>query len=322
MKKFISLSLTVIIMMCALIMPSRAVEDTPQAGEVSTGGSNLNVRRSADISSEIISSLKDNSLITLKEKNGYWWKIEYAKGKYGYSHSDYIKTVSSIPATVKISYGTLNVRSGAGTSYSVKGALLKGDTVLVLSKTSAWSKILYHGTKTGYVSSQYLSEISSPSVSYPAVRLSVPSFKQTDERWKNVVIGTSGKTIGQIGCVTTAIAMIESYRAGKTIYPDAMSKKLSYNSSGSVYWPSDYIVATTSAGYLSKIYNQLREGKAVLFGAKNSSGTQHWVVITGYTGGDGLSASGFIINDPGSKTRTTLQQLLNVYPTFYKYFCY
>ena len=116
--------------------------------------------------------------------------------------------------------------------------------------------------------------------------------------------------------------MMESYRTGTTIYPDAMSKKLSYSSSGNVYWPSHYKVVTSSSNYLSGIYNQLKSGKPVLFGAKKSSGSQHWVVITGYTGGISLSASGFTINDPGSNTRKTLQQFLNEYPVFYKYFYY
>ena len=115
--------------------------------------------------------------------------------------------------------------------------------------------------------------------------------------------------------------MMESYRTGKTIYPDAMSKKLSYSSSGNVYWPSDYIVTTSSSGYLAKIYDILKSGKPVLFGAKNSQGGQHWVVIKGFRGGN-LTASNFIINDPATVSRTTLQQFLNSYPNFYKYFRY
>lgn len=321
MKKFLSLILCLCIIFSLTLTGAFAADSSSRAGQVTASGSNLNVRSSAATSSQVLTKLRDGSYVTLISKSGSWWKIEYAKGKYGYSHADYIRFLSSTPVNVKISSGYLNVRSGAGTSYSVKDTLSKGETVLVLSSSSSWSKILYHGTKTGYVSSKYLSEISSSSA-YPAVKLSVPSYKQTDSRWANVKIGSSGKTIAQIGCATTAIAMIESYRSGKTIYPDAMSKKLSYSSSGSVYWPLDYTPVTSSSGYLSKIYNQLKAGKCVLLGAKNSYGTQHWVVITGYSGADSLSASGFTINDPGSKTRTTLQQFLNAYPTFYKYFYY
>lgn len=323
MRKFTSFILTLVLILGVLAIPmnANAATTSSKAGIVSVTSGSLNVRSSASTSGTVVSSLSKGSYVTLISKSGNWWKVEYADEKYGYCHADYISTATGTPATVKISSGSLNVRSGAGTSYSKVASLYNGEVVIVLSKSGNWSRILYNGTKTGYVSSQYLSTSSSSST-YSKVSLSIPSFKQTDTRWANVKIGTSGKTIAQIGCATTAIAMMESYRTGTTIYPDAMSKKLSYSSSGNVYWPSNYTVVTSSSGYLSGIYSKLKAGKPVLFGAKKSSGTQHWVVITGYTGGNSLTASGFTINDPGSSSRTTLQHLLNEYPTFYKYFYY
>lgn len=323
MRKFTSFILTLVLILGALAIPmnANAATTSSKAGIVSVTSGSLNVRSSASTSGTVVSSLSKGSYVTLISKSGNWWKVEYADGKYGYCHADYISTASGTPATVNITSGSLNVRSGAGTSYSKLASLYKGEVVIVLGASGNWSRILYNGTKTGYVSSQYLSTSSSSST-YSKVSLSVPSFKQTDSRWASVEIGTSGKTIAQIGCVTTAIAMMESYRTGTTLYPDAMSKKLSYSSSGNVYWPSNYTVVTSSSGYLSGIYSKLQSGKPVLFGAKKSSGTQHWVVITGYTGGNSLTASGFTINDPGSSSRTTLQHLLNEYPTFYKYFYY
>ena len=49
----------------------------------------------------------------------------------------------------------LNVRTGAGTGYSVSYTLQKGDEVEFLSKESNWYKIKYLG-KTGYAHSKYL----------------------------------------------------------------------------------------------------------------------------------------------------------------------
>lgn len=321
MKRLVSIILTFIITLSILIMPikSYGATLTSQAGVVSLSSGRLNVRKSASTSSTVLTSLLNGSYITLISTNGNWYYVEYADGKYGYCHKNYIKADSGKTATVNTNSTSLNVRSGAGTNYSVKDSVPKGDIVIILSSSNGWSKILYDGTKTGYVSSQYLK---TNSTSYSAISLNVPDYKQTDSRWANVIIGNSGKTIGKIGCATTAIAMMESYRTGTTVYPDAMSKKLSYSSSGNLYWPSDYTVVTSSTNYLSKIYQKLKEGKPILFGAKNSSGTQHWVVIKGYTGGNSLSASGFTINDPGTKYRTNLQQFLNEYPTFYKYFYY
>ncbi len=327
MKKAISLLLTLIVVMGFLVMPMEAHAATPEAkaGIVTTSSMKLNVRSGSSTGSAVLTSLHKDAYVTLLSKSGAWWQVEYAKGKYGYCHADYITTVSGSTATVKTQSGNLNVRSGPGTSYGKTDSLYRGENVIVLSTSAGWSRIVYHGTKTGYVSAQYLSASagSAPApATYPAISLSVPNFKQTDSRWAEVKLGNSGKTIGQIGCATTAVAMIESYRTGTTIYPDAMSKKLSYTASGSLYWPSDYVPVTSNSGYLSAIYAQLKQGKPVLLGAKTSSGKQHWVVITGFVGSNQLTAAGFTIHDPGTSTRTDLQQFLNAYPVFYKYFYY
>lgn len=318
LKRILSFMISFMVAVCILMAPMRVDAATldSKAGVVSTVSGRLNVRSSASTSASAVTSLNKGSYVTLISKSGSWWRVEYAKGKYGYCHSDYISPVSGSAVSVATQSSNLNIRKGAGTSYSKIGSVAKGETVIVLSSDSGWSRILYHGTKTGYVSSQYLSS------NYAAVSLRVPSYKQTDSRWSGTLIGESGKTMAQIGCATTAIAMMESYRSGTSIYPDVMAQKLRYTADGSVYWPSDYTTITDSSGYLSRIYNLLKQGKPVLFGSRNSYGKQHWVVITGFTGGSSLSAARFTIQDPGSSSRTNLQLFLNEYPTFYKYFHY
>lgn len=322
-KKTIPFILSLILIFCLFSVYSQAlaVNANLKAGAVTTNSGNLNVRKNASSNSAVVSSLTKGSYITLLSKSGSWWYVEYADGQYGYCHGNYITPVAGTAALVNTAYSNLNVRNGAGTSYPQIARLPKGDTVIVLSSTGSWSRILYNGTKTGYVSNTYLKPASS-STEYSAISLSVPNYNQTDMRWADTYIGSSGKTIAQIGCATTAIAMIESYRTGTVLYPNTMANKLSYTTSGSVYWPSHYTAVTNSTDYLSNIYKNLSEGKPVLFGAKNSWGGQHWVVITGYTGGSLLTADRFLINDPGSNSRTTLQSFLNNYPNFYKYFCY
>ena len=150
----------------------------------------------------------------------------------------------------------------------------------------------------------------------------MPNFKQTDSRWADKMVGDSGKPFSQIGCATTAVAMLESARQGRTIYPDVMSQQLRYTPSGDLYWPSHYTASTEPSGYLERIYQKLTQGKPVLLGMKNAYGSQHFVVVTGFTGGDTLTAGRFTIHDPGTYSRTNLGQLLNGYPTFYKFFTY
>ena len=315
-KKVISCILLTVILVGML--PVKVQAAGLKAGIVTTGGSNLNVRSAASTGSSVVAKISNGSYLTLHSRSGSWWRVEYAKGRYGYCHADYIKELSSNAAKITTNGGNLNVRSGAGTGYSRIGSLSNGEQAVILSQSGSWSRILYHGVKTGYVSSQYLSGDDA----YAPISLAVPSYKQTDSRWANVNIGSSGKTMAQIGCATTAIAMMESYRTGSIITPDAMAKQLRYTATGSVYWPDHYATATTPSGYLNAVYRLLQTGKPVLFGAKNSYGGQHWVVITGFIGGDSLSAAGFTILDPGSSSRTNLQQFLNTYPNFYKYFLY
>ena len=303
--------------MCITPIKVQAADMTSKAGAVTTRSSSLHIRSSASSNAKSLGTLRKGSHITLLSKSGSWWKVEYGKDRYGYCHADYITVIQGSPARVNTQSGSLNVRSGPATSYGVQTQLAKGETVLQLSTQNGWSRILYHGTKTGYVSAAYLSSNGENS----GVSLGVPSYKQTDSRWKHVTLGTSGKTIEKIGCATTAIAMMESYRTGTTIYPDTMAKKLRYTSTGNVYWPENFVAVTDNTNYLSRVLQLLQQGKPVLLGAKNRYGSQHWVVITGYTGG-GLTPANFTINDPGSHSRTTLAQFLNAYPTFYKYFYY
>ena len=286
---------------------------------VTTSGGNLNVRTSPSSSAAKAASLASKTYLTLISKSGSWWYVEYEKGKYGYCHSDYISSVSGAAFSVQTQSGSLNIRTGPGTSYGKAGTLSKGEVVLRLSESGGWSRILYHGTKTGYVSSQYLG---SGAASYPEISLWLRNFKQTDSRWKDTVIANTGKTFSQIGCATTAIAMLEGHRTGKLIYPDEMAMQLNYTASGSVYWPGHYTTVTGGDNLLQGIYRRLQQGKPVLFGATNTYGTQHWVIITGYTGGSSLQAADFTIHDPGSWSRTTLKDFLTDYPHFYKYFHY
>lgn len=317
-RRILTCTVSILLLLGAFLLPMRAEAATAdsKAGVVTTASGRLNVRSSPSSSAAVAASLNKGSYVTLISKSGDWWKVEYAKGKYGYCHAGFITVTEGTPVSVAVSSGTLNVRSGAGTAYGKVGALSKGETVIRLSTANGWSRVLYGGTKTGYVSAQYLSG------NYASVSLNVPNFKQTDARWADVRIGTSGKTFSQIGCATTAVAMMESFRTGRTIYPDAMAKELTYTPSGSLYWPSHYTAVTDGSGYLGAVYGKLKQGKPVLLGVSNAYGGQHWVVVTGYTGGSSLTASGFTICDPGSNSRTNLQQLLNVYPSFYKFFYY
>ena len=317
MKKFISFAFITMLTVMLFTVSAAALDS---AGRVETAGGRLNVRTAPSASATVTGSLENGSWLTIKGKSGSWYLAEYSKGKQGYVSEKYIKTYpKSVDATVKLKSGTLNVRSGAGMSYNVKDSLKNGERVVVVKSNDTWCGIVYRGNKTGYVAKAYLERTAEQvSVKYPAVSLSVPSFKQTDSRWKSYPIGTSGGTIGTIGCTTTALAMTESFYAGYMITPPNMAKQLTYSASGSLYWPSYYSVSNVGADYLSEIYRILRLGKPVVFGMKKADGGQHWVTVYGYEGADALTHKGFLVNDPGSESRKTLADVMNSYPVAYR----
>ena len=320
MKRFVSVLLITAVLFSFNIFSFKASASSNVygAGKVATSSTVLNVRSSPSSTSAIKGKLNRNAYVTLISKTNNFWYVRYGESLYGYCHGDYIDVISTDVKTVKTTQGRLRVRATASLSSTVKDYLSSGATVTVLSHEGAFSKILYNGLKTGYVHSDYLKGTSSNTVNYPKISLGVPDFKQTDSRWANVTIGSSGQTIGRIGCATTALAMTESHRTGTTIYPHTMSKKLSYTSGGAVYWPSNYNVVTSSNGYHEIIYSVLKSGKPIIVGAKKANGSQHYVVVTGVADSNILSTSSFYINDPGSNTRTTLNQFFNNYPYFYK----
>lgn len=308
--------LVFILMLFALFgmhIKTNATTSSIQAGVVNTDGSNLNVRASATTNSSIKSKLADGSYVTILYLSGDFYYVEYKEDTYGYVHKSYVDIVSSSVKKVETGGANLNVRYGPSTSYTQFEKIADQDEVIILSNHGGFSKVLFEGNKIGYVSNDYLSS----SYKYQAISLNVPSFKQYDSRWASITIGDYGQTIAQIGCLTTSMAMSESYRTGTTITPASMRYKLSYTSSGNMYWPSNYQTQITT-DYMSVAYQKLSQNKPVLIGLKNSSGGQHWVLITGYTGGNTLSTSNFKVNDPASSSNTKLSEVMVKYPIVYK----
>ena len=126
--------------------------------------SSLNVRSGAGTNYSVLGSLSKGSKVEVISESNGWSKIKY-NGSVGYVSSKYLTTSSTANTITKyVTASSLNVRSGAGTNYSVLGSLSKGSKVEVISESNGWSKINYNGS-VGYVSSQYLSATSSGSTS-------------------------------------------------------------------------------------------------------------------------------------------------------------
>lgn len=84
-----------------------------------------------------------------------WYPVTYASYT-GYVAAEYV-TLSeddTVYGQVSTTGGTLNLRSGAGTTFDKISSLANGTIVTVLGLENDWYQISYNGT-TGYVTSEY-----------------------------------------------------------------------------------------------------------------------------------------------------------------------
>lgn len=129
--------------------------------------SSLNIRSGAGSNYAVLFSVKKNEKVTINQTTNGWYKIKTSSGKEGWGSSNYILKSSpndnsngSNTSGVKkrVSINSLNMRSGAGTSYRSIATLNKGTVLDVVSQGSGWTKVKYEG-RLGYVSSEYLQDI-------------------------------------------------------------------------------------------------------------------------------------------------------------------
>ena len=140
MKRFLSLVLSLCVLLGLFGADVSAASDMPGAAKVTPGAYNLTVRAAASTSAAIAAKLKDGTWVTLLQKSGSWYRVRYGENKTGYCHADYLSVRDgSFLTTVSAGGSSLNVRRGAGTQYSVKTKLPDGASVAVVSQSGGWS---------------------------------------------------------------------------------------------------------------------------------------------------------------------------------------
>lgn len=159
------------------------------------------------------------------------------------------------------------------------------------------------------------------------ISYAVPYYNQADPRWGSTYIGT--KTIAQVGCLVTSLAMTQSYHTDTEILPDEMRYQMQFDNNSILWAP---IIALgyelegcsglSTSAFCQRLYTLLEEHGPVIVGSDNVYGGSHYVVVTGCTNTDTstLKTSDFTMNDPGFSNRTTLDEHLAAYPTWFRFF--
>lgn len=134
---------------------------------------NLNMRSGNSTKHKVISVLKKGSKVNILGSSSGWHKVKFGN-KTGWVSAKYISNISttkkvtpkkSTPQknTVKTYQkqvsANLNMRSSGSTKSKVVMVLKKGSKVTVKKTSNGWSQVTY-GKRTGWVSSKYLTNIS------------------------------------------------------------------------------------------------------------------------------------------------------------------
>ena len=182
-------------------------------GNVVNVNSNLRVRKSPSLNSEVMGALLNGEEISITGENGSWYEINY-KGKKGYVSKSYVKIAeknikinnvsnnenSSIQKGVVVNvHSVLRVRSEADINSQILGFLTNGCNVNILGEKGNWYNISYNG-KNAYISKDYVkvsgesSNSSSSNNSNTGSNVSNSNAKNNDASNSNVGSNSSEET--------------------------------------------------------------------------------------------------------------------------------
>jgi uncharacterized protein YraI len=134
-------------------------DDIPTGDTATVIDGALNLRASASTSAAVVTVMPDGAMVSLlgQSSNGFS-KVTY-NGSTGWAYSIYLSSGSDSGNGIfdTVFDGDLNLRSGAGTGYSVLLVMPDGARVeLTGSSSNGFAQVIYQGT-TGWASSQWLS---------------------------------------------------------------------------------------------------------------------------------------------------------------------
>jgi len=138
----------------------RTPGDVVSAAAVATTTANLNLRSGPGASYGVLLVIPSGASVTTGAQQSGFTQVTF-NGVSGWSASQYLSTSGGATATVID--GSLNLRSGPGTSYSIVALMPNGATVTVTGAITNGFYPVTYGNLSGYAASQYLSFGSTPS---------------------------------------------------------------------------------------------------------------------------------------------------------------
>ena len=265
-----------------------------QSGTVTASA--LNIRSGAGTNYSVITkAYKGDSVNILETKSG-WYKVELSNGKIGWASGDYISKVNSSNNSSStgtstsgqgiVTASTLNVRSGAGTNYSVVTKVYKNDKVDLLETLNGWYKVKLSNGKTGWVSGDYISKVNSSNNSG-----NNSSSTGTVTSGQGVV--TASTLNVRSGAGTSYSVVAKAYKNDKVELLETLNGWYKIKlSNGKTGWASaDYISRVNNSNDTSNNNPSTNKAQAIVNLAKNQLGKPY---VWGAEGPNSFDCSGLI----------------------------
>lgn len=128
-------------------------------GRCAISSGSLNVRASASSSGTILYKLEKDEVVTILGTSGTFYYINHPTNGAGYASQDYMTQLSNSGTlgTVTLSSGSLNVRTGPGTTFAKATSLANGTSVRTVTTLSDWSLIIDPGASfAGWCQTSYI----------------------------------------------------------------------------------------------------------------------------------------------------------------------
>jgi len=134
------------------VEPGRALPHLMAAIPVKPKGTvtieGLNVRTGPGYNNAAVRKLALGTNVTIFEEKSGWMRISETE----WVSAQYVKKIKILPYTAKVNIDQLNVRNGAGTTFSVARKLAIGTEVRVLEEKNGWMRI----SETEWVMGRYI----------------------------------------------------------------------------------------------------------------------------------------------------------------------
>ncbi len=157
--------------------PDNTVPETANDVKGKVTGSVVNLRSGAGTTYGVLGKVLKDDLLTVKAKSGDWYLVDF-NGKDAYIISDYLKidegpalpqADTSVSGTGVVTGSIVNLRMGAGTSFSIVGQVKKDDSLKISGENNGWYLVAHNGG-IAYISASFIkfqAEIPTEQSSWP-----------------------------------------------------------------------------------------------------------------------------------------------------------